>query len=169
MQLRRNLILLVDDDPADRHLFEEACRELQLDVIVQSVSNGAEAVAYIKGEGIYADRTRYAYPSFVITDLKMPVADGFVTLEHLKKHPQWRVIPTIVLTNSSDQNDVQKCYLLGASSYHVKPTSPEGLHRLVRLIYDYWGACERPCADPTGRHIPTLSEGKLGARFTQLE
>lgn len=169
MQLRRNLILLADDDPADRHLFEEACRELQLDVVVHGVSNGAEAVAYIKGEGIYADRERYAYPAFVITDLKMPVADGFVTLQHLKNNPQWRVIPTIVLTNSSDQDDVQKSYQLGASSYHVKPATPEGLHQLVRLLYDYWSLCEIPHADPSGKHVATVSEGKLGSRFTQQD
>ena len=63
---------------------------------IQIVDNGLEAIAYMMGEGKYADRKTYAYPTFVITDLKMPQADGFSVLEFLKGNPEWAIIPTIV-------------------------------------------------------------------------
>ena len=77
------------------------------------------------GEGKYSDRRLYAYPTFITTDLKMPGADGFAVLEHLKNNPEWAVIPTVVLTGSRDLDDIKKSYMLGASSYHVKPGDPE--------------------------------------------
>ena len=67
-------------------------------VPIQMVSDGGEAIAYILGEGKYSDRKKFAYPTFIITDLKMPKADGFAVLEFLKSNPKWKMIPTIVLS-----------------------------------------------------------------------
>jgi len=71
------------------------------------------------GEGRYADRERFAYPTFIMTDLKMPRVDGFGVLEFLKKNPEWRVIPAVMLSASRDTDDIKKSYALGASSYHA--------------------------------------------------
>src|SRR5689334_20743292 len=107
-------ILVVEDDPNDQFLVERAFRKIGVTDPIQVVGDGAEAIAYMMGEGKYADRAIYAYPTFIITDLKMPRGDGFTVLEFLKGNPEWAVIPTIVLSASSDPDDIKKSYMLGA-------------------------------------------------------
>jgi CheY-like chemotaxis protein len=146
-------IMIVDDDPNDR--------------FIQTLHGGREAIAYMMGEGKYANRTAYVYPTFITTDLKMPDVDGFSVLEHLKNNPEWSVIPTVVLTSSRDLDDIKKAYMLGASSYHVKPSSPDALQKQLKVLHDYWMTCEVPEVDSSGRQLLTDSQGKLGERFQQ--
>ena len=100
--------MVVEDDTNDQFLIEQAFRQIGVTDPIQVVSGGAEAVAYMMGEGKYSDRQKYAYPTFIMTDLKMPDGDGFTVLEFLKSNPQWKVIPTIVLSASSDLDDIKK-------------------------------------------------------------
>ena len=64
------------------------------------------------GEGKYADRDKFAYPTFIITDLKMPRRDGFAVLGFLKSNPEWAMIPTIVFSGSADLDDIKEAYML---------------------------------------------------------
>jgi len=160
-------ILVVDDDPNDLIFIERAFRAIGVKDPIHTVSGGQEAIAYMMGEGKFSDRRLYAYPTFITTDLKMPGADGFSVLEHLKNNPEWAVIPTVVLTASQDLDDIKKAYMLGASSYHVKPSSPDALRQQLKVLHDYWITCEVPEVDSTGRQVRTDSEGKLGERFAQ--
>jgi CheY-like chemotaxis protein len=159
--------MVVDDDPNDLFLIETAFRAIGVNDPIYFASDGREAIAYMRGEGKFSDRNLYAYPTFITTDLKMPGADGFAVLEHLKKHPDHAVIPTVVLTSSNNPDDIKKAYMLGASSYHVKPGSPQELRQLLKVLHDYWLTCEVPEVDSTGRQLPTDSVGKLGERFDQ--
>jgi CheY-like chemotaxis protein len=109
----------------------------------------------------------YAYPTFITTDLNMPGTDGFAVLEHLKKNPEWAIIPTVVLTASRDLDDIKKAYMLGATSYHVKPGSFDELRQQLKVLHDYWMTCEIPQVDSTGRQLHTDSVGKLGERYAQ--
>jgi len=161
-------ILIVDDDHNDLVLIEQAFRDIGVNDPIHLITGGREAIAYMTGEGKFSDRSRYAYPTFITTDLKMPGADGFAVLEFLQKNPAWIVIPTVVLTGSRDLDDIKKAYMLGASSYHVKPSTPDGLHRLLKILHDYWMTCEVPQVDSNGHQLPTDSKGKLGERFAQL-
>lgn len=88
------------------------------------------------GEGKYADREKFPYPTFITTDLGMPKADGFAILEFLQKNPEWKVIPTGVLSASQDQDDIQKSYRLGANSYHEKPQTSEQLRQQLKILHD---------------------------------
>ena len=160
-------ILVVDDDPNDLILIEKAFRAIGVKDPIHTINGGAEAISYIMGEGKFSDRSIYAYPTFITTDLKMPGADGFAVLEHLKNNPEWAVIPTVVLTSSRDRDDIKKAYMLGASSYHVKPISPDSLRRLLKVLHDYWMTCEVPEVDSNGHRLPTDSKGKLGERFAE--
>ncbi len=99
-------------------------------------------------------------------DLNMRDGDGFSVLEDFKSEPEWAVIPTLVFSSSSDPEDIERSYLLGAASYIVKPTESEELKRLLRVFHDYWSECEVPEIDSSGRWLDTESKGKLGARFT---
>ena len=160
-------IMVVEDDVNDQFLVERAFRKIGVTDPIQVVGDGAEAIAYMMGEGKYSDREKFAYPTFIITDLKMPRADGFAVLEFLKGNPEWAVIPTIVLSASSDLDDIKKSYMLGASSYHIKPHSSEELQKQLEVINAYWKTCQVPEVDITGKQLRTDSEGKLGERFPQ--
>src|SRR6478752_2177847 len=142
MKKYHSTIMVIDDDPHDRILIERAFRAAGVKDPIQVLNDGLEAIAYMKGEGKYADRGLFTYPTFITTDLKMPGADGFAVLEHLRRNPEWAVIPTVVLTGSSDLDDIKKAYMLGASSYHVKPTAPDGLRHILKALHNYWLTCE---------------------------
>ena len=134
---------------------------------VPAFGDELENFALPEGQGKYSDRTLFAYPTFITTDLKMPGADGFAVLEHLKEHPAWAIIPTVVLSASRDLDDIKKSYMLGASSYLVKPASPDALRQMLKVLHDYWMTCEVPEVDSTGKQLLTESKGKLGERFAQ--
>jgi len=159
--------MVVDDDPNDLIFIEKAFRAIGVKDPIHTINGGLEAIAYMMGEGKFSDRNLYAYPTFITTDLKMPGADGFAVLEHLKQNPEWAVIPTVVLTSSADLDDIKKAYMLGASSYHLKPSSPADLRRQLKVLHDYWLTCEVPEVDSSGRQVRTDSNGKLGERFAQ--
>ena len=160
-------ILIVDDSEHDRLFIEQAFRSIGVTDPIHAVSSGQEAIAYMMGEGKYSNRQVFEYPTFIITDLKMPRGDGFAVLEFLKGNPNWAVIPTVVMSSSQDLDDIKKSYMLGASSYHVKPQRLEQLNKLVSVLYAYWLSCEVPEVDSTGKQLPTNSEGKLGERFPE--
>jgi CheY-like chemotaxis protein len=160
-------ILVAEDNANDRLFIERGFRKIGVKGPIHLVSSGDEAIAYMKGEGRYSDRAQFAYPSFVMTDLKMPQGDGFSVLDFLKRNPAWAVIPTVVLSASADPDDIKKAYMLGASSYHCKPNALDGLNKLLSVVHDYWMTCEVPEVDETGKQLETNSEGKLGERFPE--
>ena len=161
-------VLVVDDDSNDLMLIQSAFQAAGVASGIQTASSGDEAIAYLSGEGKFSDRSVYAYPDFVITDLKMPNGDGFAILEHFKKNPNWAVIPTVILSGSQDNDDIKKAYLLGANAYHVKPSSPATLRVLVKTLHDYWLMCKVPEVDPSGQQVETGGPHKLGRRFVSV-
>jgi CheY-like chemotaxis protein len=165
--LRNGAILIVEDNAIDRELIEMAFRAAGVTAEIRMVENGAEAIAYLSGERRYCDRARHPYPCLILTDLKMPVADGFAVLEFLREHVDLAVIPTIVFSGSADPDDVRTSYRLGASSHIVKPGRPDQLVHCLRTLVDYWTLCEAPAASTTGQHVKTDSHGKLGERFSR--
>lgn len=167
MRLRDCSILLVDDDANDRAMVTRAFRQNGVTAPIQWVSSGDEAILYLKGDEKYSDRSLFPYPSFIMSDLKMPGGDGFSVLEHLKNVPEWSIIPTLIFSGSADLDDIKKAYMLGAVSYLVKPIEFLELRSLLKLTYDYWRECEIPEVDVTGKRLKTASHGKVGERFPQ--
>ena len=168
MKKYHSTILIVEDDPNDQVLLEGAFRWIGVKDPIHTVNGGREAIAYMTGAGKFSDRNLYPYPTFITIDLKMPGRDGFAVLEHLKNHPEWAIVPTVVLTSSRDLDDIKKAYTLGASSYHVKPNSLDDLRQQLKVLHDYWMTCEVPEVDSTGHQLPTESGGKLGERFAHV-
>jgi len=165
MKRQMQSILVVDDDANDRLLVQLGFNRIGIPDAVFIVESGAEALDYLHGAGKYGDRAKFPYPTFLITDLKMPGQDGFAVLSDLRDHPDRAVTPTIVLSASSDPDDIRLAYALGANSYIVKPVGLEELFRILKLTYDYWHSCDVPYTGPDGRHIATNSVGKLGQMF----
>jgi CheY-like chemotaxis protein len=160
-------ILIIDDSEDDQFLIKNAFKKIGVTDPIHLLDDGVQAIEYMMGEGKYADRLKFAYPTFILTDLKMPRKDGFAVLEFLKQNPEWAVIPTIVLSASTDLDDIKKAYMLGASSYHVKPRTYGALMHQMLVLHAYWMTCEVPAVDISGRQLRTNSEGKLGERFPQ--
>ena len=136
--------MVVEDNPDDQFLIEHGFRKLGVTGPIHVVSDGVEAIAYMCGEGKYADRSKFPYPTFVTTDLKMPRADGFAVLEFLKKNPAWRVIPAVVLSASSDLDDIKKrlCARSELVSYQAssgRAVSP-AVKNPARLLADLRGS-----------------------------
>ena len=137
-------ILLVEDEENDATLVKMAFKRNNITNPVRWVRDGVEAIAYLNGEGAFADRNRYPFPEVLILDLKMPRMNGLELLTWVREHPEFRVIPTIIMTSSRHDLDIQKAYNLGANTYMIKPSSFDELARMVKLTHDYWAASVKP-------------------------
>jgi two-component system response regulator len=113
VELRKPVILIVDDDPNDRFLMQSAFSNIGVNEAVYTVGDGAEAIEYLKGIGQYADRNRFQFPNLLLLDLKMARMHGFEFLRYIRQRPNLMVIPTIVFTSSEDLEDLKTAYVLG--------------------------------------------------------
>jgi len=137
-------ILLVEDEENDATLLKMALKKNNIPNPVQWVRDGLEAIAYLNGEGEFADRSKFSFPEVLIVDLKMPRMGGLELLSWIREHPEFKVIPTIIMTSSRLDVDIEKAYTLGANTYMIKPSSFDELARMTKLAHDYWGASEKP-------------------------
>lgn len=137
-------ILLLEDDPNDALLLQRALRKNNILNPVHVVRDGLEGIDYLAGLGKYADREKYPFPNVLILDIKMPRMTGLEFLEWIKRHPQYRVIPTLILSSSQEAVDVAQAYALGANSYMVKPAKIDDLQELARIVHEYWIRCVSP-------------------------
>ncbi len=138
MNSTRCTILLVEDDPNDVLLIERAFRKAQLLNPIQVVRDGENAVAYLAGHGLYADRQCYPLPGLVLLDLKLPRKSGFEVLAWLRTQPALRRLRVIVLSSSAEIPDINQAYDLGATSYLVKPVAFDDLLTMVEVLGFYW-------------------------------
>jgi len=137
-------ILLVEDEENDAKLVQMAFKKNNIVNPVQWARDGLEAIAYLNGDGAYADRNQHPFPEVLILDLKMPRMGGLELLTWIREHPEFRVIPTIIMTSSRQHSEIEKAYNLGANTYMIKPSSFEELAKNVKLIHDYWAASLKP-------------------------
>ena len=137
-QLRPQNLLLVEDDPNDVALIRRAFKKARILNPLNIVHDGEEAIAYLAGQGEYADRSKFPLPAVVLLDLKLPRRSGHEVLAWLRQQPGLRRLPVVVLTSSSDTPDVRQAYDLGANSYLVKPVSFDGLMEMVKTLGLYW-------------------------------
>src|SRR5258706_3939931 len=96
------IILLIEDDPNDIDLVSHAFSKASLPGMLRSVSTTEEAIAYLSGDGAFADRDRHPIPSLILLDLQLPGRSGFECIEWLKRTPAFKGIPVIVLTSSPE-------------------------------------------------------------------
>lgn len=121
-------ILLVEDDPADELLVQEALRDHTVGVTLNVVEDGDEALAYLHAQPPYVDAVR---PDLILLDLKMPRMGGLDVLAQLKADRELRRIPVVVLSTSDAPEDVARAYELQASAYLSKP---QDMHEYARLM-----------------------------------
>jgi len=131
-------ILLVDDNPADLDLTIDALAQSAWPTNVSTVSDGAEAMAYLRHEGKYATATR---PHLVLLDLNLPRKDGRAVLADMKSDPALRRIPVVIFSTSQAAKDIERCYELGANSYVSKPPTLADWVSAMKLLKDFWIGC----------------------------
>ena len=131
-------ILIADDDEGEVHLLRRAFAKAGSVATIQFVTDGEEALAYLKGEHPYANRKLFPFPDLLLLDLKMPRMNGLEVLEAVRGHSLLKRLPVIVLTVSDRSKDIALALEAGANSVLVKPKSSKELTQLARAVQDYW-------------------------------
>lgn len=129
------IILLVEDNPGDVRLTQEALKEGKILHEMHVTPDGMEAIAYLKREGKYAEAPR---PDLIFLDLNLPKKDGREVLDEIKTDPTLKRIPVVILTTSHDEQDVLKSYNLHANAFVSKPVGLEQFLAVVRSVEDFW-------------------------------
>ena len=130
-QQRPVRILMAEDSPSDAELARVAFKNGRLVNELTIVKDGVEAIAYLRKEGQYADVQR---PDVILLDLNMPKKDGLEVLAEIKKDPDLKTIPVVILTTSEDERDIMTAYRLYASSFVTKPVEFEKLLEVAKSI-----------------------------------
>ncbi len=129
---------MVDDDPDDCMLVQDALAEIGVPHTLEFAENGEELFEYLERRGRFAARANGRLPDLILLDLQMPRKNGCESLKQLKAEPAWRRIPVVVLTTSTAAEDISRAYEMGVSSYVTKPTTYRTLVDAIRLITAYW-------------------------------
>ena len=139
-------MLVAEDRNDDVDILKLALARAKVNVPVRFVTNGEEVIQYLKGEGCFADRSRYPMPRMLLLDVNMPGRDGFQVLEWLRLQPELRRLLVIIFTSSSLPEDVDRAFELGANFYLVKPLGFERMEEIARCLGDHWLKLKR-CPD----------------------
>lgn len=136
--MEKKVILLVEDNPRDETLTLRALKKANILNEVIVARDGVEALDYLFGTGTYAGRDTHEIPQLVLLDLKLPKVDGLQVLEKLRADKQYKRLPVVVFTSSSEEEDLIKSYDLGANSYVRKPVDFEQFMEATRQLGLYW-------------------------------
>jgi CheY-like chemotaxis protein len=136
--MKADLILIAEDNEDHVLLLRRALQKGAVLNPVFVVNDGEEAIAYLKGEGKYADRYEYPLPALLLLDLKMPRKNGFEVLQWIRQQPGLRRLRVVVLTTSDAPQDVDRAYELGANAFMVKPLERKDFMELTSAIKGYW-------------------------------
>ena len=128
-------ILLVEDNPADVRLTQEAFREGKIHNKLVVARDGVEAMDFLHRRGKYADGVR---PDLILLDLNLPRKDGREVLAEIKSDPELMRIPVVVLTTSRAEMDIVKSYNLHANCYVVKPVDLDQFINVIKSIDNFW-------------------------------
>ena len=131
-------ILYAEDEENDVFFLEHAFKLAGLPHSLKAVPDGAQAVEYLAGEGIFADRTQHPFPDLILLDINMPKQSGLDVLEWVRGHPCYKSLPTLILTSSSRPEDMEKARQLGADDYLLKPSNPLKLVEVAMSLHEHW-------------------------------
>jgi len=131
-------ILLVEDNPNDRQLALYALRKANLANHIEEARDGEEALDFIFRRGRYSGRRPSEPPKLILLDLKLPKIDGLEVLAEIRKNPDTRVVPVVVMTSSKEDRDMLASYKLGVNSYIQKPVDFEQFREVIQQVGYYW-------------------------------
>jgi CheY-like chemotaxis protein len=119
-------VLVIEDSPCDAFHLERVFRQLKLTLVIHQVCRAEDAMNYLRGEGVYAARSRYPMPDFLVLDLKLPGMLGLDFLQRLRQQPDLEQLPVIIMTGCGDR-DLSQAYELGINFYLLKPVEVSSL------------------------------------------
>jgi len=125
-------IIIVEDNPADAKTLRVALSRRDAEIETVLLEDGARAIEYFSGPMINGDK------DLVLLDLNLPIVSGFEVLEFLKSDAQLKKLPVVVLSGSSTQHEIERCYAAGANSYFCKPTGIQQVFDMASELVTYW-------------------------------
>src|SRR5262245_2229571 len=143
--MRRSLfmLLLVEDNPADVVLLKEALKESPVPVQLYTVRDGTDALAFLQHDDRYYEAPR---PDLILLDLNLPRKSGHEVLAQLKSDANLKCIPVVILTSSTEPEDIEQSYALGANAYVQKPLELEEFFATIKDLVGFW--CQRAVLPP---------------------
>ncbi|MDZ8053590.1 MAG: response regulator [Aulosira sp. ZfuVER01] len=138
MSVSNKMILLVEDNPDDEALAIRALRRNHISNEIVVARDGVEALDFLFGTGVHAGRDISIKPTVILLDLKLPRIDGLEVLRRLRADRRTSVLPVVILTTSSEEQDLLKSYTLGCNSYIRKPVDFIQFTEAVRQLGMYW-------------------------------
>ncbi len=142
--MSEKLILLVEDNPDDEELTTRALRQAKIANEIMVARDGGEAVDFLFGLGAHAGRDLSRMPAVILLDLKLPKLSGLDVLKRLRADSRTKLIPTVILTSSSEDEDMLKSYEFGANSYVRKPVEFGAFANAVSQLGLYWMLLNQP-------------------------
>ena len=142
--VQKNILLLVEDNPDDEELTLLAFEQSQIAHEVVVARDGVEALDYLFGTGIYADRDISTMPALILLDLQLPRINGLEVLQRLRSDKRTKLLPVVILTTSNEQQDLINSYNVGCNSYLRKPVDYNQFVTAVQQLGMYWLLLNEP-------------------------
>ena len=142
-------VLVAEDEPTDALILRIAFEQAGIPRSLVAVSDGKEAVDYLCGNPPYTDRSVHPLPALLLLDLKMPRMTGFDVLAWLASRPDFKDLPAIVFSSSSEEQDVSRARRMGARDYFIKPISLLDYVKIIQTINTRWLATTPDLLSPT--------------------
>ncbi|MGV8057486.1 MAG: response regulator [Smithellaceae bacterium] len=136
--MNNKIILLVEDNPDDVALTIRAFQKNNISNKMIVAKDGVEALDYLFGKGMYAERNANDLPVVILLDLKLPKINGLEVLKAIRRNETTKLTPVVILTSSAQEEDVVRGYELGANSYIRKPVDFKEFVETIKLIGLYW-------------------------------
>lgn len=146
--MRDSVILLVEDNPDDEALTLRAFKKNRIKNQVVIARDGVEAIDYLLGTGAHAGRDLAVMPEVILLDLKLPKLDGLDVLRRIRADERTKLLPVVILTSSTEEQDLLDTYSLGANSYIRKPVDFVQFTEAVGQLGLYWLLLNRPPPPP---------------------
>jgi two-component system response regulator len=143
-EMKDKVILLVEDNPRDEALTMRALKKSNIANEVVIVRDGVEALDYLFATGKYEGRDTGVVPQLILLDLKLPKMDGLQVLKSMREDDRTKLLPVVVFTSSSEEEDMLKSYDLGANSYVRKPVDFDQFSDATRQLGIYWLLLNEP-------------------------
>ena len=142
--MNEKIILLVEDNPDDEELTLMALKQSNILNKVVVARDGVEALDYLFRTGKHSGAGELDLPQLVLLDIKLPKISGLDVLKQMRDNPQTRLIPVVILTSSSEEEDILSSYRLGANSYVRKPVAFQSFAEAVQQLGLYWLLINQP-------------------------
>jgi CheY-like chemotaxis protein len=136
--MKQTMLLLVEDNPDHEELTLRTLRQNKIAQEIVVARDGAEALDFLFGTGVFAGRDTRQQPDVILLDLKLPKIDGHEVLERLRKDSRTLFVPVVILTSSTEEEDMARSYRLGANSYVRKPVSFAQFTERLQQLQLYW-------------------------------